>query len=221
VNETTKKEDGADPRVLIVDDDTIVAEVLASFLNNIWNCEMTVLSDVASAREFLREGGPVDLALVDFRMPGSAGLAFVEDIVALNSPRPVVVVSGKIGPQAIRATIAAGAKGFISKKIGARQMLRRLEIILKGEVYIPPELLIDDHVGSSGADEIQLTARERQVLRGIRHGLTNKEIARDLDLSDITVKLHVRSILKKCGLQNRTQLAMMGSIDPASSRQAV
>ena len=100
-------------------------------------------------------------------------------------------------------------------------MLRRLEIILKGEVYIPPDLLIDDHEGSSGADEIQLTARERQVLRGIRHGLTNKEIARDLDLSDITVKLHVRSILKKCGLQNRTQLAMMSPMDPASPRQAV
>lgn len=216
VEEATNNVSYDEPRVLIVDDDTIVADVLASYLRGIWACEIKVISDVATAREFLRDSGPVDLALVDFRMPGSSGLVFVEDIVALNHPRPVVVISGKIGPQAIRATIEAGAKGFISKRIGANQMLRRLEIILKGEIYIPPDVLINSSEETSVTNDVRLTARESQVLRGIRLGLTNKEIARDLDLSDITVKLHVRSILRKSGLSNRTQLAMMVSDNSSS-----
>lgn len=204
-----KTQDERRLNIRIIDDDMLVAEVLAGFLRDSWHCDVTINSDVASARAALKASGPVDLVLADYRLPGNSGLTFVKDLVALNHPHPVVVISGKIGPEEIHATLAAGAKGFISKRIGVLQMLRRLAVVLDGETYIPPSIFMAAPSRPYVTAGVSLTDRERQVLKGAREGLSNKEIARELSLSDITVKLHMRAILKKFGMSNRTQLAMM------------
>jgi DNA-binding NarL/FixJ family response regulator len=200
-------------RVLVVDDDFLVAEVLSSYLRSMWCCDVSLVTDVGGALSLSEEQGPWDLVLADFRLPGASGLPFIRELSALNSPNPVVVMSGKIGPHAAQAVYTAGARGFISKQTGAAKMLRRLEVVLKGEIYVPPEILLEQLPEASGGEDVRLSFREQEVLNGVGEGLSNKEIARELGLSDITIKLYVRSILRKLGLSNRTQLAMMDKVN--------
>lgn len=196
-------------RVLIVDDDLVVADVLAVVLKKAWGAELRIVGDVETAKAEVTASGPYDLVLADFRLPGDSGLPFITDLVRMNGPSPVVLMSGKVGPETIHASIMAGARGYISKRIGVHHMLSRLEIVLSGETYIPPEVLVAEVADQTSPPRIRLTDRERQVLSEVRQGRSNKEVARDLGISDITVKLHVRSLLKKFSLKNRTQLAMM------------
>jgi two-component system, NarL family, nitrate/nitrite response regulator NarL len=196
-------------RVLVVDDDTLVADVLAAVFRARWHADVDIVSDVESARAAVTNSDTFDLVLADFQLPGRSGIPFITDLVALSKPSPVVLISGKVGPQIIHSAIAAGARGYISKRIGVPQMLRRLEIVLSGETYVPPDVLVAGVGKKAAPSGTDLTKRERQVLNGVRKGLSNKEIARELELSDITVKLHVRSLLKKFSLTNRTRLAMM------------
>lgn len=196
-------------RVLVVDDDTLVAYVLAAVFRARWYADVVVVSDVESALATVTNSETFDLVLADFQLPGRSGIPFITDLVAMSKPSPVVLISGKVGPQIIHSAIAAGARGYISKRIGVPQMLRRLEIVLSGEIYVPPDVLVAEVAKTAAPSGTDLTKREHQVLNGVRKGLSNKEIARELELSDITVKLHVRSLLKKFLLTNRTRLAMI------------
>jgi two-component system, NarL family, nitrate/nitrite response regulator NarL len=196
-------------RLLIVDDDIIVADVLAAVIQTNWYANVDIVGDEEAARAAIEGSGPFDLVLVDFQLPGGSGTTFISELVTLNMPSPVVLISGKVGPEIVHAAIAVGARGYISKRIAVPQMLRRLQVVLSGETYVPPDVLVPAVAKKTSSQGIELTERERQVLNGVRKGKSNKEIARELELSDITVKLHVRSLLKKFLLKNRTQLAMM------------
>lgn len=196
-------------RLLIVDDDIIVADVLAAVIQTNWYANVEIVGDMEAARAAIEGSGRFDLVLVDFQLPGGSGIAFISELVTLNRPSPVVLISGKVGPEIVHAAIAVGARGYISKRIAVPQMLRRLQVVLSGETYVPPDVLVPADAKKTTSQVIDLTERERQVLNGVRKGKSNKEIARELELSDITVKLHVRSLLKKFLLKNRTQLAMM------------
>ena len=148
-----------------------------------------------------------DLALVDQGLPGMNGLAGLAATVALAGATPIALMSGSTARELAEAAFEAGARGFVPKKMAARAMVAAVRLMARGERFAPMGLLTSDK--APGAPLALLTAREVTVLRGICEGKSNKEIARDLALQEVTVKLHVKTLSRKLGAKNRTHAAMI------------
>ena len=135
-------------------------------------------------------------------MDGLQGLALMKDA---NDGRPVAILSGMASPQIARDAIAAGAAGFVPKTLGAKSMISAIRFMAAGETFVPYEFMQQTEAKTVA----NLTERETEVLRGLCEGKSNKEIARDLDLQEVTVKLHVKTLCRKLDAKNRTQAAMI------------
>jgi len=128
---------------------------------------------------------------------------------------PVVVLSGEDDPQMIRTTIQHGAMGFIPKASTPEVLVQALKLVLARSVYLPPAALdasdestplrAADPAGRSDANLLGITQRQLEVLRCVIQGKTNKVIARELDISDGTVKQHLSDVLLRLGVKNRTE----------------
>jgi DNA-binding NarL/FixJ family response regulator len=121
---------------------------------------------------------------------------------------PVAILSGTAPPDVARRALRAGAAGFLPKTLAPQALIAAVRQMLAGETYMPCDFLRSD-VDAGAQSRLGLTARERQVLRGVAEGKSNKEIARDLEIQEVTVKLHLKSVSRKLGAKNRTQAAMM------------
>lgn len=185
-------------------------------------CERNSLPSALEAYETARrDGAPFDVILLDYHMPGVAGPAGIGDFIRQVAPVPVAVMSGSASIDDAQALIRIGARGFIPKTLSADQFFAAVSAVLSGGIYLPPAILdglIEPRAapgGSDAADEIAafresvglLRPRELEVLKLVAAGRSNKEIGNELDLAEITVKLHVRQILKRVGLRNRVELA--------------
>ena len=134
---------------------------------------------------------------------------------------PIVILSGHYNRSDVIAALDYGVSGYIPKNIGGMAMVNALRLVLAGEKYLPSdafsegtatedESILAKPGGSGAAKEVDpkfatLTQRESEILAQLIEGKTNKEIARELDLQEITVKIHVRNIYRKIGAQNRAQ----------------
>ncbi len=188
-------------RILVADDHDLVRETIAAYLEAEGLGPVSLASDVVQALKQVQEG-PFDLVLVDYDMPGMDGLGGLGRLIAASRGRPVALISGVISADAAAAALEMGATGFVPKTLGSRGMLAAVRAMLAGEVFAPLTLI-------RKADESLLSARELDVLRGICAGKSNKEIARDHDLQEVTVKLHVKTMSRKLGARNRTHAAMI------------
>lgn len=188
-------------RILVADDHDLVRETIAAYLEAEGLGPVSLASDVVQALKQVQEG-PFDLVLVDYDMPGMDGLGGLGRLIAASRGRPVALISGVISADAAAAALEMGAAGFVPKTLGSRGMLAAVRAMLAGEVFAPLTLI-------RKADESLLSARELDVLRGICAGKSNKEIARDHDLQEVTVKLHVKTMSRKLGARNRTHAAMI------------
>jgi DNA-binding NarL/FixJ family response regulator len=149
------------------------------------------------------------------RMPGMNGMNGLHVMRQKYPNVPVVLMSGAARPEDVEAAISAGARGFLPKTLNASALVNAMRLILAGETFVPyGSMPVPGSRGENGADhhdgEIMhsLTAREREVMPLLEQGLSNKEIARLLDVQEVTIKLHVRGICRKLGAKNRTQAAM-------------
>ena len=141
-------------------------------------------------------------------MPGMNGLQGVEIMHRLHPAVPVVILSGHVEREEVLAAVRAGAAGYIPKTISGMALTNALRLVLAGESYLPPSILLDN-----GSDEPKkkttplssLSVREREILGYLIEGQTNKEIARRLDLQEITIKIHLRNVYRKIGAVNRAQ----------------
>jgi len=154
----------------------------------------------------------IDLALVDLNMPGSAGVQGLSAFRSRFPEVPLVVLSASESPRDIQNVFDAGALGFIPKASSQAMMLSALQKVLAGEVYVPPllgELNKNLHLAEVAAlRHSGLTARQMEVLRLLLKGNPNKVIARALDLTEGTVKLHVAAIFRALGVNNRTEAVL-------------
>ncbi|MDE2606982.1 MAG: response regulator transcription factor [Burkholderiales bacterium] len=159
----------------------------------------------------LDEGLQADLMILDLQMPGFQGVDSVRAVRARRPEVPVLVLSGNEEPAIVRECIDLGAFGFVPKSAPPDQFLAALRLVLSGGVYLPPATLsVAAPVTRAQQDAwsrlgTRLTERQRQVLLGIVQGKPNKVIARDLGLSDTTVKSHVAHILDALVVSNRTE----------------
>jgi len=192
-------------RILIADDHDLVRETIAAFLESEGIKEVVSVEDLTQAVDAARSTGSFDLVLLDVNMPGMNGLQGLGEMIEANDRRPVALISGDVSARVAQKAIEAGAAGFIPKTLGAKSMASALRYMVSGETFLPYEHLKETEARTVG----NLTERETDVLRGLYEGLSNKEIARDLDLQEVTIKLHVKTLCRKLGAKNRTQAAMI------------
>lgn len=202
-------------KVVIVDDHEVAREGLAALLRASGFTIAQLCADVESAVTFLKSLNPVDVLLVDVRIPGSGGLAILEKLREFDSKIPVVFVSSYDNPTYIARAAALGARDYLLKS-GLRNNLHRC-ITLAVEGSCPPEgsrlaevrqMMAEQVDVSTLPPELPLTSREAQVLRHVALGLSNKEIARSLKISVETVKEHVQNVLRKINAADRTDAAV-------------
>ncbi len=149
-----------------------------------------------------------DLALIDLNMPGMESFAGLDALLALAETVPVVVVSGSENLVDMRRSLDAGVMGYISKSEHSPVVLSALRLVLSGGIYVPPKLVQPHAKGQpnhSGSLPFGLTPRQYEVLKILLQRKSNKEIAHELNLSTITVKVHIGAIFKSLQVVNRAE----------------
>ena len=192
-------------RLILADDHDLVRDAIAAILKGSGCREVRTASSFTEAAQIVAQEGAFDLAILDYDMPGMNGLEGMKQMLKSHPDMPVAILSGAAKPEVARAAIEAGAIGFLPKTLPAKSIGSAVSLMASGSVFAPIELM---RAASSPTID-KLSTRESEVLRGICAGKTNKEIARDLGLQEVTVKLHVRTLTRKMNARNRTQAAMM------------
>ncbi|MBC7908384.1 MAG: response regulator transcription factor [Rhodospirillaceae bacterium] len=203
-------------KVLLADDHALFREGVRLVLESLVDGPLDVVEacDYIQALAVVRAGADVDVGLVDLNMPGMDGFSGIEALKRAAPDLHLVVVSASEDPKDVRRALDCGAHGYITKSSSSAAMLHGIRSVLSGETFISPGLDVPlAHSGPSDTEAAKqaLTPRQRDVLAMLRQGKSNKEIARDLDLAEITVKLHVTAILRALGVENRTQAAIFAA----------
>ncbi len=190
---------------ILVAEDHLVARVGVSTIVNM-QPDMVVVAEAANgqqALEMYREHQP-DVALLDMRMPVMGG---VEAAAAIRAEFPnarLIALTTYGGDEDIRRALSAGVQAYLTKDVLHDELLKAIRAVHAGQTYLPAAVAAALAAQMPRPD---LSAREVQVLDLIVRGLANKQIAYTLNIAEHTVKNHVKSILSKLGVQDRTQAA--------------
>jgi DNA-binding NarL/FixJ family response regulator len=194
-------------KVILADDHALFREGLRLLLQRLDKDVFILEADNHDAvLKLLAENPDAHLALVDLHMPGrSDDLSALAEVLKHAMTIPVVVLSGSENMDEVHQTINAGAMGFIPKYEHSDVLLCALQLVLSGGVYVPP-MLVSRAKGDS-RPQVRLTAKQFEVLQQLCKGYSNKEIGRNMHLSEPTVKCHVSGIFRELNVENRMQAA--------------
>ena len=197
-------------KIIIADDHVLFREGLRHLLKQLSD-DVTVIEagDHAGMLQLSTHHPDADLALLDLDMPGTAPLTALTALLAQSPTTPIVVLSGCEDLQEVRKTLDAGAMGFIPKHATASVMLSALRLVLSGGIYVPPMLMKKNIGFGAVSTESGFTPRQREVLQRVVMGKSNKEIGREMSLSEATVKVHLAAIFRSLNVNNRTEAARM------------
>jgi DNA-binding NarL/FixJ family response regulator len=190
---------------ILVADDHLVARVGVTTIVNL-QPDMTVIAEAANGQqavELFRKYLP-DVTLLDLRMPGMTG---VEAALAIREEFPnarMVALTTYGGDEDIRRALSAGVQAYLTKDVLHDELIKAIHAVHAGQTYLPAAVAAALAAQMPRPD---LSAREVQVLELIVRGLANKQIAYSLSIAEHTVKNHVKNILSKLGVQDRTQAA--------------
>lgn len=213
-------------RILLAEDQTLVRDGLRALLEMTPGFQVTAVANGREAVEEARRSKP-DLAVIDVRMPEMDGVDCTRALKAEHPGLPVLVLTTFDDRRLVEACLDAGANAYLLKDIHPDDLTNAIRLLLAGERLIPGDLarsLIEEHEAaepdrrtkSEGADAIApepLTPRQQEVLKLIASGLSNREIAKELYLSEGTVKNTVSEIYARLNVRGRVQavLKMLGS----------
>jgi two-component system nitrate/nitrite response regulator NarL len=209
---------GAPPplRVLIVDDHTLFRSGLTELLER---RGIGVCAAVGDGEEGIALAGSLapDIVLLDLRMPEIDGLTVLERLAAEVPGLAVVMLTTSSAERDLVDSLRAGARGYLLKDMEPEQLIESLREIMDGETVVAPPMtgvlarvVQGDELATGRRDRfLALTPREMEILCQLAEGRSNKAIARELGITDGTVKLHVRSILRKLEVQSRVEAAVM------------
>lgn len=174
--------------------------------------EITESGTVDGALDHIRRGNPVDLMILDLLTPGYTGLQALEKVRALCPQVPVLVLSAEEDPAIVRRAIDLGACGYLTKTAPADALQNALRLVLSGGVFLPASSLTGVAAGQQRSSQerwdklgARLTRRQKDVLLGIVQGKPNKLIARELGVSEGTIKTHLAHIFNALMVSSRTQ----------------
>jgi DNA-binding NarL/FixJ family response regulator len=195
--------------VLLADDDVLFRMGLLQLLRR--RLKVKRCLEAASFLEVCEHLKQKDmrLAIIDLRMPGLSGAKDIAQIRLLHPDVLVVVLSGSDRREDILDALSAGVHGYIVKSQDIDQLADRLRYILSGEIYVPP-ILAEPSNRDARPEQRTLSSRQREVLRGIVEGKSNKEIAQALNIAEGTVKMHLSALLRVLGATNRAHAAALG-----------
>jgi len=203
-------------RVMLVDDHTLFRSGLSELLER---RGIEVCAAVGDGEEGCRLAAELepDVVLLDLRMPELDGLSVLERLAALGLDCAVVMLTTSSDERDLVTSLRSGARGYLLKDMEPDQLVDALAAVVDGETVVAPEMtsvlarVVKGGELASGRPErfSSLTPREFEILRHLAEGQSNKEIARDLGITDGTVKLHVRSILRKLEVRSRVEAAVI------------
>ena len=196
-------------RILLADDHGMVRDTISAYLESEGRAAVVAVEDYPQAMKALGNKGPFDLVLLDFNMPGMNGLDGLSDAIKTHPNQPFALLSGTAPNRIAQEAVERGAIGYLPKTMGAKSLVNAVRFMIAGETYIPASIMAEGGEVAEIEFTKQLSQREQQVLTGLCHGRSNKEIARTLDLQEVTIKLHVRTLCKKLNAKNRTQAALI------------
>ena len=189
-------------RIVCVDDHPIVRDGLASIFGLQPDMELIGAAESgAQALNLARQFHP-DVILVDLRLPDMSGHELTRQILAHSPQARIIVLTSFEGDADIERALSAGARGYVVKGIVREELLGVIRAVHAGKKYIPGQLAekIAEHLGLE-----KLSEREMQVLHEVAKGKRNKEIAAELSIAEDTVKMHVKNILEKLQVSDRTE----------------
>lgn len=192
-------------KLLIADDHELVRETLADYLRTQAGFAVDTARCLNQSLEMENTNADYSVVLLDYTMPGMDGLSGLAKMCAQSAAR-VAILSGTASADVAQRAIRMGAAGFVPKTLSPSRMLIAVAAMDAGEIYLPDCIAPQRSVS---ATPVRLTPRETDVLSGLIDGKSNKEIARDLDIQEVTVKLHVKTLSQKLNARNRTHAAMM------------
>ena len=203
-------------RVMIVDDHTLFRSGLSELLERRGIDVCAAVGDGEEGCRLAAELAP-DVVLLDLRMPELDGLSVLDRIAALDLGCAVVMLTTSSDERDLVTSLRSGARGYLLKDMEPEQLVDALTAVVEGETVVAPEMtsvlarvVKGGTVESDHPDRFSsLTPREFEILRHLSEGQSNKEIARELGITDGTVKLHVRSILRKLEVRSRVEAAVI------------
>jgi two-component system nitrate/nitrite response regulator NarL len=212
-------------RVLLVDDHTLFRKGLAELLEQRGAIHIAgIAGNGDAAMQLLKQSEP-DVVITDLNMPPHGGLALLRQMRAEGWRMPVLVLTVSDAEEDLASALSAGAQGYLLKDMEPDDVVDAVQRAVRGETVVAPSMTLKlVHLLQGGgqpakADALQqLTAREREILEHLSQGLSNKAIARALDISHDTVKLHVRHILAKLNLTSRVEAAVFAVEQKAGQR---
>jgi DNA-binding NarL/FixJ family response regulator len=193
--------------VVLADDHPLTRAGIAEFLKRESTLELLgEAEDGLKAWQLIQDLKPA-VALLDIRMPGLDGVAVAQKVKEANLSTATIMLTSYDAQQYVMASLRAGAKGFLLKTVTPKELTAAIATVARGGLYLDPE--VASVMGERDFDPEQLSTREREVLVLAAKGLSSKEVASKLFISERTVQTHLASIYDKLGSKNKTEALLL------------
>jgi two-component system, NarL family, response regulator DevR len=201
-------------KVLIVDDQEIVRVGLITLLNS--DPDLQVVGEASSPAEALAKTNLLqpDIVIMDIRMPGGSGIEACREVISKYPSIKVLILTSYSDEEAVVASIIAGAHGYILKQIGSKELIEAIYKVINGQSMLDPGVtsyvfdLLKKGIYRPGEKSDCLSQQEETILKLIAKGKTNKEIAKEIFLSEKTIRNYVSAILAKMNFHHRSEAAV-------------
>ena len=194
-------------KIVLADDHPLTRAGIAEFLRRESSLELLgEAEDGFKAWQLIQDLKP-DVALLDIRMPGLDGVSVAQKVKEAGLPTATIMLTSYDAQQYVMASLRAGARGFVLKTVSPKELTAAIATVARGGLYLDPE--VASVMGERDFDPEQLSTREREVLVLAAKGLSSKEVAAKLFISERTVQTHLASIYDKLGSKNKTEALLL------------